>query len=160
MNRDDAKGAKMLPKVALSVRQPWAWLIVNGWKNVENRMWRTSFRGPFLVHASKGMTRDEYKSCQLFMDGFCSIDLPPFEDLQRGGIVGAATLLDCVDEHRSEWFCGEWGFVLAEQRVLPFHECKGSLGFFRCEYPEALLNPQSEIRNPQSPAPPDGGAGS
>ena len=36
---------------ALSVHQPWAWLIVNGIKIVENRSWSTEFRGRFLVHA-------------------------------------------------------------------------------------------------------------
>jgi hypothetical protein len=30
---------------ALSVRQPWAWLIVNGYKDVENRSWTTHYRG-------------------------------------------------------------------------------------------------------------------
>jgi hypothetical protein len=42
---------------ALSIRQPWAWLIVHGVKDVENRTWRTNFRGRFLVHA--GMRFDE-----------------------------------------------------------------------------------------------------
>jgi ASCH domain len=38
--------------LALSVRQPWAWLIVNGVKDNENRSWRTDHRGPLLIHAS------------------------------------------------------------------------------------------------------------
>ena len=44
------------PLKALSIRQPWAWLIVNGFKDVENRNWRTHWRGRLLIHASKGMT--------------------------------------------------------------------------------------------------------
>ncbi|WP_229215634.1 ASCH domain-containing protein [Duganella sp. CY15W] len=39
---------------ALSIRQPWAWLIVNGYKDIENRSWSTNVRGKVLVHASKG----------------------------------------------------------------------------------------------------------
>lgn len=35
---------------ALSILQPWAWLIVNGNKDIENRNWHTRFRGRFLVH--------------------------------------------------------------------------------------------------------------
>lgn len=35
---------------ALSIQQPWAWLIVNGYKDVENRDWNTKFRGRFYVH--------------------------------------------------------------------------------------------------------------
>jgi hypothetical protein len=46
---------------ALSIRQPWAWLILNAGKDIENRDWPTHFRGRFLIHASKGMTHDEYE---------------------------------------------------------------------------------------------------
>ena len=46
--------------LALSIRQPWAWLIVHGWKDIENRTWRTRVRGRFLIHAAKGMTNREY----------------------------------------------------------------------------------------------------
>ena len=38
---------------ALSIRQPWAWLIVNGYKDIENRDWPTKFRGRMLVHAPR-----------------------------------------------------------------------------------------------------------
>ena len=38
---------------ALSIRQPWAWLIVNGYKDIENRTWPTRFRGRVCVHAPK-----------------------------------------------------------------------------------------------------------
>lgn len=37
----------------LSVRQPWAWLILNGYKTIENRTWRVNDRGPILIHAGK-----------------------------------------------------------------------------------------------------------
>ena len=37
---------------ALSVRQPWAHLIVTGIKRVENRFWETPYRGPLLIHAA------------------------------------------------------------------------------------------------------------
>jgi len=117
--------------LCLSVRQPWAWLIVNGWKNIENREWPTRVRGPILIHAGKGMTADEYEGCQIFVEGFSSLQLPPPEKLERGGIVGQATLLDCVNRHSSEWFVGTWGFVLADQKPLPFAPCKGALGFFK-----------------------------
>jgi hypothetical protein len=34
------------------IRQPWAWLIVNGFKDIENRSWATRYRGPLLIQAS------------------------------------------------------------------------------------------------------------
>src|SRR5437016_10859136 len=45
--------AKAETMKALSVRQPWAWLIVNGHKDIENRSWQTKFRGKLLIHAGQ-----------------------------------------------------------------------------------------------------------
>ena len=129
-------------KEALSIRQPWAWLIANGYKGIENRSWNTTFRGEFFIHASKRMTRKEYQDCQRFIDLLardCSIFLPPIvlpkkEDLQYGGIIGAATITGCVTESDDGWFTGKFGFELEGQRVLPFMPCLGSLGFFFPSY--------------------------
>lgn len=120
----------------LSVRQPWAWLIVNGWKAIENRGWKTHRRGRILIHAASGMTLGEYQACYLFVAGFSPSlagAIPSYASLQRGGIVGEAVLLDCVTAHKSEWFCGPYGFVLDEARPLQFHVCKGKQGFFTVE---------------------------
>lgn len=117
--------------IALSIRQPWAWLIVHGHKDIENRDWYTGQRGIFLVHAGKGMTRAKYEGALDTIDYVGKpIALPPFEQLERGGIVGQAELVDCVRESPSKWFFGRWGFVLANVRPLPFIPLKGSLGFF------------------------------
>ena len=85
---------------ALSVRQPWAWLIVNGHKDIENRTWATRHRGPFLIHASKGMTATEYEDVCSFLAADARLRhlnhiLPLPKELERGGIVGQATLTDC-----------------------------------------------------------------
>lgn len=115
----------------LSIRQPWAWLIVNGHKDIENRTWSTRFRGEFLVHASKGMTRGEYEDCvNPVLSVRPVIDIPSFADLERGGIVGMAEIVDCVTESDSMWFHGEYGFVLRNARPLPFTPMRGMLGFF------------------------------
>jgi len=114
---------------ALSIRQPWAWLIVNGHKDIENRDWWTRFRGPVLIHASKGMTRDEYEDCQFLADGL-GIELPEFGSLERGGIVGRAVITGCVKNSDSPWFFGRYGFVIADAEPLTFQSLKGALGFF------------------------------
>ena len=44
----------------ISVRQPWAYLIVAGYKPVENRTWNTSYRGPLLIHASQAMEENDF----------------------------------------------------------------------------------------------------
>lgn len=126
--------------LALSIRQPWAWLILHAGKDVENRSWWTRVHGRILIHASKGMTLDEWT------DGFAAarsvlgdnpraIDLtfPAAAQLQRGGIVGEAEIVDCVTLSRSPWFVGPYGFVLRNARPLPFMPCKGRLGFFEVD---------------------------
>ncbi|QGZ56698.1 ASCH domain-containing protein [Paraburkholderia acidiphila] len=134
---------------ALSVRQPWAWLIVRpdlagaaraaalaacDMKDIENRTWPTRLRGRFLIHASKGMTRAEYDDVEGFLDYFdIDIALPGQEKLHRGGIIGAATLTDCIPSAKrtSRWHMeGQFGFRLEEVKPVPFVECKGALQFF------------------------------
>lgn len=62
--------------IALSIRQPWAWHILNSGKDIENRDWPTRFRGRVLIHASKGMTRAEYEDGQdpLWASGMEALD--------------------------------------------------------------------------------------
>lgn len=117
---------------ALSVRQPWAWLIVNGHKDIENRCWKTHLRGEIYVHAAKGMTQDEYAIGNVIAEEQ-GVELPPFKELERGGIVGTVEIVDCVDEDPSPWFFGEFGFVLKNAKPLPFRPLKGALGFFNVE---------------------------
>lgn len=116
----------------LSVRQPWAWCITLGFKDIENRSWSTPFRGRCLIHAGKTMTRAEYAAGAeaLALAGPAGAVLPPFEALQRGGIVGSVEIIDCVDDSDSPWYTGEYGFVLRNPQVLPFVPWRGFLGFF------------------------------
>lgn len=110
---------------AISIRQPWAWLILNAGKDIENRDWPTKFRGRILIHASKGMTRDEYEEGQGL-----GAELPPFEALERGGIVGSVEIVGCITESTSSWFLGRYGFQLANPEKLPFRPYRGQLGIF------------------------------
>lgn len=119
---------------ALSVRQPWAWLICNGGKDFENREWPTNFRGRVLIHAGKTMTRADYEACCLFIAEMkTEWRLPAYDILRQqcGGIVGETEIVNCVNESRSPWFCGPWGFKLRGSKPLAFEPCKGALGFFR-----------------------------
>ena len=120
----------------LSIRQPWAWLVVHGWKNVENRTWSTKHRGPLLIHASSNMTRADYEACRIFVAGIHEdLTIPTFEVLPRGGIVGKVTLLDCVREHTSPWFTGPVGWVLDDACACTLVPCGGRQGLFevRCK---------------------------
>jgi len=109
---------------ALSVKQPWAWAIIHGGKTIENRSRRTHFRGTIAIHAS-AQPRREWE----FPTRAAS---PPSEDeWVLGAIIGFADLVDCVEQHRSEWFGGPFGYVLAKPRPLQTPvPCKGALGFW------------------------------
>lgn len=120
---------KTTESTALSIRQPWAWLIIHGGKDIENRNWHAKFRGRFLVHAAKGMTRDEYESAAAFAQTI-GVKVPPANELQRGGIIGSVELVDSVENHTSPWYMGDIGFVLKNPQPLPFVPIKGQLGFF------------------------------
>lgn len=125
---------------ALSLRQPWAWLVVHGGKVIENRTWSTRFRGGFYVHAAKGMTVAEYKAAHdfaLLTDR--NVHLPGFDELARGGIIGRARLVDVIEPCSNvSWpLCShpwhipdQYGFVLADVEALPFQPLGGALGFF------------------------------
>lgn len=118
---------------ALSIRQPWAWLIVQGHKNIENRDWPTHVRGEVLVHAGKSMTREDYEIAR-DVAAAEQVTLPPPEALDLGGIVGAMTIGDCVSDSLSPWFFGRYGFVIDAARPLPFQPCRGMLGFFTPDF--------------------------
>lgn len=130
----------MIP--ALSIRQPWAWLILNAGKDIENRDWHTNFRGRVLIHASKSCTKAEYADAVDFLEvrklDHLGIAFPSIDQLQRGGIVGSVEIVDCVEASESPWYMGNFGFVLRNPKPLPFIPWKGRLGFFNV--PESALS--------------------
>ena len=54
----------MMEFKVIVVRQPWAWLIVNGYKDIENRSWHTNYQGMLLIQASasRGKTHQASQS--------------------------------------------------------------------------------------------------
>ncbi len=103
---------------ALSIQQPWAHNICHNGKDIENRSWKTSKLGWFLVHAGKKFDVNAGSKA-------------PARNFLMGGIVGVMEIVDCVSESDSHWFQGEYGFVIENARPLPFIPCKGALSFFK-----------------------------
>jgi hypothetical protein len=130
---------------ALSVRQPWAWAIVHGSKDVENRSKAAIDKGNMkpgriAIHASQGMTRDEYEHAAAFMTRI-GVNCPRPDELVRGGIIGAVTVTQFVRNHASPWFFGPQGLVLADKEAFEPVPCLGALGFFRWKSSGQLLSP-------------------
>jgi len=121
---------------ALSVRQPWAYLIVTGEKPVENRSWSSSYFGPLLIHAA--LTPDP-EGARWVREHFPKIKLPPLGELTYGAIMGSVRMLggSWTDES-SPWFTGPYGFIFDRAQIFPAPiPYKGQLGFF--EVPEGVL---------------------
>lgn len=119
---------------AISIRQPWAWLIVNGHKDIENRSWDTNYRGQVLIHASSKPVSPEDYLAALNIARPLGIELPGRKDFDYGGIVGYATITGTVRESESPWFFGPVGFQLHGSKLLPFLQMKGRLSFFETGY--------------------------
>lgn len=119
----------------LSILQPWAWLIVNKHKGIENRDTLKNFRGKFLVHAGQKRPSKEkwIEFQQTFLDDK-GIVLPDMDKIDFGGIVGEAEAIDCVQKSNDYWFVGKNGFVLSNQKTLPFMPCVGRLNWFNVDY--------------------------
>lgn len=130
----------ILPNLAISIQQPFAGLVAAGLKEVDNRPWRTDYRGPLLIHASR-----KVDACAA-MAVRCGYhprtmrhapEIAPFGhglELAAGGIVGVADLIDIVEDHPSPWFEGPFGWVFANARPLPFLPHVGNLGIFPAAY--------------------------
>lgn len=120
--------------IALSIRQPWAWLILHAGKDIENRDWKTPYRGRCLIHASKSATKQDYEDAVDFIASrrgeWILSTLPAIDQFDRGGIVGAVDIVGCTDDSDSPWFVGDYGFILRNPQPLPFTPYKGRLGFF------------------------------
>lgn len=70
----------------LTVKEPWASLIINGYKKYEFRSWKTNYRGKLLIHAGKTLEKDV---------------LPRFScyniEYSSGAIIGEVDLVDCIE---------------------------------------------------------------
>ena len=133
----------VLPEFAISVRQPWAWAIIHGGKDVENRVKRAITMGGMdrhkriAIHASSGMTRDEYEEAREFMEDDCGVSCPHPSKLLRGGIIGSVSIVGVVKESRSPWFFGPWALELADAEDCEPIPCGGQLGAFRWQRSDA-----------------------
>lgn len=126
-----------LPVVALSVQQPWAWLIVHGWKDVENRTRRTAHRGPTFIHAAR---RQDKRGDRFIRHRFPEIPLPPLHALLIGQIVGQASITDCVRPHPSRWYAeGQWAYPLEGAKPMLPIGARGMLGFWTVPEPTRAL---------------------
>ena len=127
----------------LTIKQPFATLIVEGLKEYEFRTWKTKYRGEFLIHAGKGVDKKAMEKLKEF-----NLDYP------SGCIIGKVTLTDCVkidDEARkmlkekksiiydhiikdTDW--DGYGYKLENPKKIKPIEINGKLSFWDYDYKE------------------------
>jgi uncharacterized protein (UPF0264 family) len=146
---------------ALSIKQPWATLLVHGRKTIEVRRWQLRFRGQLLIHAAR-ISDDRDEAWQRVPD-----DLR--EQAQKvGGIVGVGRLDDCkvyrnlgafvADQAKHlndpSWFepSGLFGLCFSELRPLPFQVVKGNVKLFDVDLDEVGLDLTPSPHKPDAQA--------
>lgn len=121
---------------ALTIKQPWASFIAHGIKDVENRTWKTNFRGKVLIHAAKKPVdaSDDIFSLEQFK--VIENNIHAFDEHTNGAIIGEVDIVDCVQNHPSIWAeKGVFNWVLANAVLYdkPIFNVKGKLSFWEFE---------------------------
>lgn len=149
---DGAFTTTELPRRALTLWQPWAWLVAHGHKPIENRspgFAHKSFRGWFWIHAGKLSDRDEKRVANgeatdawLAAHDFCCqhnfLGMPALDDasMHFGAIIGRARIIGVIEPHPREpvrWHMpDQYGFILADATALKTPvPCRGYQAFWR-----------------------------
>lgn len=119
----------------LTIKQPWADLIVAGIKDIENRTWKTAYRGRVLIHASKTPCSLGELVVYPLTALAKNVELGKYAPGQftNGAIIGSVDIVDCVENHPSEWAeKGVYNWVLANPKRYdnPICNVKGMLGLW------------------------------
>lgn len=118
----------------LSVRQPWSGAFFLHGKDVENRSWKTDYRGPLVIHASGGATCDDPRGLLA--------KKPDSNAWEYGALIGIVTLVDCVfDQSKSGWaVAGAWHWMIKKPELFtrPI-QMKGKLNLW--SVPTSLVLP-------------------
>jgi hypothetical protein len=143
---------------ALSIRQPWATLICKGIKNVENRTWKTNYRGKLLIHASSYKCPKDFvyrlplELCSPLCNEITYGSIKP-DDFISGAIIGYVDLVDCIEgDYDSLWAepdCVKFIFENAYIFDKPITGVKGKLNIFEYNLDENNLPPAHQAPIPK-----------
>lgn len=129
---------------ALTITNPWAWLVVYGFKPIENRDWQISYRGPLVIHAGRKCGQEQQDAYMHVQHQFPHIRMPKLRDMPGGGIVGLVELVDVVTVSDSPWFRGKFGHVFANPRPCQFMPMLGKQGLFPVPASSVIIQPSGD----------------
>lgn len=131
---------------ALTVKQPYAKLIARGIKDIENRTWKTNYRGRVLIHAAsnsctwqKVINTLSKAAKEYFMKH--GLNGAWVRNLEKGAIIGSVEIVDCVRDSSSIWALPDhWHWVLANPVLFdePIRNVKGKLSLW--EFDPSQIN--------------------
>ncbi len=137
------------------MKQPWAWMVIHGTKDVENRSWVNAIleglvarREPFAVHAGLSMTRAYYREAVQFAKAQDpELVVPRIDELVLGALLGTVVPTGILPSHSQglrgvvhrRWHMpDQYGWELEERTPLPrYVPAKGKQGFWTVD--DALL---------------------
>jgi ASCH domain len=120
MTQDTLFGEPAAPK-AITIKQPWASLIMAGLKDVENRTWKTNFRGTLAIHAGSGIARDAMTQYGHLVGQY-----------PAGAIIGTVELVACITDSPSPWAMeGHYHWILENPRPCAPVQAAGALSFWQ-----------------------------
>lgn len=142
----------------LTVKQPWAILIVQGIKPIENRTWRTNFRGRVLIHASANSIpirnpNSVFTSKQWDSLSECEKAIVISGKSPVSAIIGSVEIVDCVQNHPSVWAeQGVYNWVLANPIMFdkPIEAVKGKLSLWEYDLQEEPKHAPKYMRHHMS----------
>lgn len=121
----------------LSIKEPWASLIMNGTKKIETRSWKTKYRGEIYIHAS--LSKAKITKPEVY-------ELIKDMNFKCGYIICKCNLVDCIymtDEyvndmktnHYEEYICGHYevgryAWIVEDVKVIEPIKAKGKLGLW------------------------------
>lgn len=98
---------------ALTVRQPWAWAIAAGHKDVENRTWITKYRGPLAIHAAVAWDIGGEDVCRSLLEDYGVLATgEPYDKrelLVTGAVIAVVDLVDVCEDLRCR--CSGWAAI-------------------------------------------------
>ena len=128
---------------AITVKLPWAWLLIHSTKDIENRNWFNKHKGKTAIHCSKTIERGEYEAAKQFIqENGLEVQIPSIEALKplAGKIIGTVEIVGCVNQSESCWFVGRFGFVCRSPKSLPNPVViSGALGFWEIPAKEGQM---------------------
>ena len=129
---------------AISYHQPYAWMLANGYLDIDDRTWATAYRGVLAIHASKAFSAHYYD----YVRHALGIDIPDQAELGYGVMLGQARLVSIVkpgeptnvpDARRAQGgpHCFGWQFDAVELFETPV-PCRGQQGLFDIDIPTLI----------------------